>query len=64
MSNLARDFQNTVVRKQLEAVTAVTEKNFKELKEVTLILYDQNLALKDMLERLMKESLVGNISIN
>lgn len=64
MSNLARDFQNTVVRKQLEAVTAVTEKNFKELKEVTLILYDQNLALKDMLEKLMKESLVGYISTN
>ena len=61
MSNLARDFQNTVVRKQLEAIT---ERNFKELKSITLNLYDQNLALKEMLEKLMKESLVGNISIN
>ena len=61
MSNLARDFQNTVARKQLESAT---ERNFKELKDITLTLYDQNLALKEMLEKLMKESLVGNISIN
>ena len=56
MSNLARDFQNTVARKQLESVT---EESFEELKNITLTLYDQNLALKEMLEQLMKESLVG-----
>ena len=61
MSNLARDFQNTVARKQLDSVT---ERNFKELKVITLTLYDQNLALKEMLEKLMKESLVGNTSTN
>ena len=61
MSNLARDFQNVLARKQLESVT---ERNFKELKNITLNLYDQNLALKEMLEKLMKESLVGNTSTN
>ena len=61
MSNLARDFQNVLARKQLEAIT---ERNFKELKSITLNLYDQNLALKEMLEKLMKESLVGNTSTN
>ena len=59
MSNLARDFQNIVVRKQLESIT---ERNFEELKDMTLSLYDQNLALKEMLEQLMKESLVGSTS--
>lgn len=57
MSNLARDFQNVLARKQLESVT---RENFNELKNITLSLYDQNLALKEMLEKLMKESLVGN----
>ena len=61
MSNLARDFQNTVARKQLESAT---RESFEDLKKITLTLYDQNLALKEMLERLMKESLVGNISTN
>ena len=61
MSNLARDFQNTVARKQLESAT---KESFEDLKKITITLYDQNLALKEMLERLMKESLVGNISIN
>lgn len=61
MSNLARDFQNIVARKQLEAIT---ERNFESLKTITLSLYDQNLALKEMLEQLMKESLIGNTSTN
>ena len=61
MSNLARDFQNTVARKQLESAT---KESFEDLKKITLTLYDQNLALKDMLEKLMKESLVGYTSTN
>jgi hypothetical protein len=61
MSNLARDFQNIVARKQLEAIT---ERNFESLKDITLSLYDQNLALKEMLEQLMKESLIGNTPTN
>lgn len=61
MSNLARDFQNIVARKQLESAT---KESFEDLKNITLTLYDQNLALKDMLEKLMKESLVGYTSTN
>lgn len=56
MSNLARDFQNVLARKQLEALT---RESFETLKDISLSLYDQNLALKEMLEKLMKESLIG-----
>lgn len=56
MNNLARDFQNVLARKQLEALT---RENFEILKDISLSLYDQNLALKEMLEKLMKESLIG-----
>ena len=54
--NLARDFQNVLARKQLESLN---RENFETLKDITLSLYDQNLALKEMLEKLMKESLIG-----
>ena len=56
MNNLARDFQKVLARKQLEAIT---KENFNELKDIALSLYDQNLMLKEMLEKLMRENLIG-----
>ena len=56
MSNLARDFQNIRARKQLEAIT---KENFNELKDIAFSLYDQNLMLKEILDRLMRENLIG-----
>lgn len=54
MSNLARDFARLAARRDLEGAT---KENFEYLKDIALRMFDQNVALQEMLEQYMRESL-------
>lgn len=54
--NLARNFQRMLARREIENVTVA---QFETLKQIALEMFDQNCALQEIAEGVMRDNLIG-----